>query len=63
MCWVCKLLNRRQALTNEKYQDYLNLLQELIGKFITKDQELLDLYESARPRDGFADKNYLLLPP
>ncbi len=57
----CKLLNRRQALTNEKYEDYLNLLQELIGKYITKDQELLDLYESVRPSDGFGDKNYLLL--
>ena len=57
----CKYLNRRQALTNEKYQDCLNLLQELIGKFITRDQELLDLYESARSRDGFADKNFLLL--
>ena len=57
----CKLLNRRQALTNEKYQDYLNLLQELINKFITKDPELLDLYESVKPRDAFADKNFLLL--
>ena len=54
----CKLLNRRQALTNEKYQDYLNLLQELISKFITKDPELLDLYESVKPRDAFADKEY-----
>jgi len=34
----CKLLNRRQALTNEKYQDYLNLLQELIGKFMRANQ-------------------------
>ncbi len=57
----CRLLNQRQALTNEKYEDYLNLLQELISKFISKDQELLSLYESVRPRNGFADKNYLLL--
>ena len=55
------MLNRRQALTNEKYHDYLILLQELIGKFITKDQELLDLYESVRPHDGFSDENFLLL--
>ncbi len=36
-------------------------MQELIGKYITKDPELLDLYESVRPRDGFGVKNYLLL--
>ena len=57
----CRLLNRRQALTNEKYQDYLNLINELIDKYITKDPELLELYESIKPSGGFTDKNYLLL--
>ncbi len=57
----CKLRKRRQAYTNEKYQDYTEQLQELITEYISKDTELLTLYESVIPKDGFQDKNHLLL--
>ncbi len=57
----CKLLGRRQSSTNEKYPDYINLLNDLINKNIRTDEELLSLYEKAKPPRGYADKNHLLL--
>ncbi len=57
----CSLLNRRQAGTNEKYQDYLKLLNDLVENYINKDPELLNLVESHKPAGGYADDNHLLL--
>lgn len=57
----CKLRNRRQATTNEKYQDYNLLLQDLISNYINKDEELINLYRSLIKSEFYQDKNYLLL--
>jgi 5-methylcytosine-specific restriction protein B len=57
----CRLLKRRQAFTNEKYQDYLHLIDDLVSNYIKKDQELQNLYESKKLKNGFDDRNYLLL--
>ena len=57
----CSKLNRRQASTNEKYEDYINLLSLFITQYIKQDQELLNLYHKIKPSDGFIDNNYLLL--
>lgn len=57
----CKLLGKKQAPTNEKYQHYIELITDLISNHINEDQELLQLYESIKVEDGFADKNRLLL--
>lgn len=57
----CKALGKRQASTNEKYQHYTELLNELIGNHIQKDSELLQLYNDAKPADAFKDNNLLLL--
>jgi hypothetical protein len=57
----CKLLGKKQAPTNEKYQHYVELVTDLVSTHINEDQELYQLYESARMENGFADKNRLLL--
>ena len=57
----CKLRKRRQATTNEKYQDYNFLLQDLITNFINKDEELINIYRNLLKPDYYLDKNYLLL--
>jgi 5-methylcytosine-specific restriction protein B len=57
----CRLLNRHQAPTNEKYLDYIDLLADFISNYLKKDKELIQLYESIKPKAGFADNNYLLL--
>lgn len=57
----CKLLNRRPASASEKYQDYINLVEELIEKYIKPDQELLQLYEKVKPQGGYEDRNYYLI--
>jgi MoxR-like ATPase len=57
----CKLLGLRQAKKNEKYIHYLELLNTLITKYIKKDEELLQLYLSFKPENGFKDANFLLL--
>jgi 5-methylcytosine-specific restriction protein B len=56
----CRLLKRRQALTNAKYGDYFTLVSELISNYVVKDRELLDLYKEKKPK-GFKDENFLLL--
>lgn len=57
----CKILGLRQAKKNDKYVHYLELINILISKYIKKDDELLKLYRSFRPEDGFEDSNLLLL--
>ncbi len=57
----CKLRNRRQASTNEKYQDYNLLLQDLISNYINKDEELIKMYRNLVLPEYYQDKNYLLL--
>lgn len=57
----CRLLGKRQASTNEKYQHYNELLNELIENYIRYDSELLKIYNDIKPVDGFEDKNFLLL--
>jgi hypothetical protein len=57
----CKLIGKRQATTNEKYQHYNELINELIENHIRKDHDLLTIYAKVKPSDGFKDKNYLLL--
>lgn len=57
----CKLLSRRPAVASEKYQDYINLVDELIEKYIKPDQELLQLYARVKPKEGYEDKNYYLI--
>jgi len=57
----CKLRNRRQASTNEKYQDYNLLLNDLITNYINKDDELLNIYRDLVNPDHYQDKNFLLL--
>lgn len=57
----CKLLGKRQASTNEKYQHYFELIRDLITNYVRKDEELLRLYEALKLPDGFQDGNLLLL--
>ncbi len=57
----CAYLKRRKAGKNEKYQDYINLINDLINNHIKKDTELISLVEFHKPKGGFDDKNYLLL--
>lgn len=57
----CKILGLRQAKKNDKYVHYLELINILIGKYIKKDDELLQLYRSFKPENGFEDANLLLL--
>jgi len=57
----CKLLNRKPAVASEKYQDYINLVDDLIGKYIKPDKDLLQIYDNVRGKDRFEDKNYYLL--
>jgi len=56
----CTLLNRRQARTNEKYQDYILLLDDLIQTYIKTDPELLELIKQHKPEGGYDDANYLI---
>jgi hypothetical protein len=57
----CKLRNRRQASTNEKYQDYISLLQDLISNYIRKDEELIKIYHGLLKPEWYHDKNFLLM--
>lgn len=57
----CVLLKRKQAPTNEKYEDYIKVLHEFINEYVKHDHQLLKIYADLKPKDGFADTNYLLL--
>ncbi|MGV8111813.1 MAG: AAA family ATPase [Lentimicrobium sp.] len=57
----CKILGLRQAKKNDKFIHYMELINILISKYIKKDEELLQLYRSFKPENGFADSNLLLL--
>jgi len=57
----CKILGLRPAKKNDKYVHYLELINILVSKYIKKDDELLKLYSSFRPENGFEDSNLLLL--
>ena len=57
----CKLLQIKSRPTFEGYTHYLELVKELIEKFIATDKELLELTENGIPANAYHDPNHLLL--
>lgn len=57
----CRYLDVKPAEVNEKYIHYLQLVSELIEKYIRTDKELKQLEKDFTPEDGFADPNFTLL--
>ncbi|MEJ8802147.1 McrB family protein [Pontibacter sp. H249] len=57
----CKLLGIKPKRVGEKYQHYLELLDEFITKYISADKELLGLVDDLLPADAFMDTNRKVL--
>ena len=57
----CKLLNIAEPKKNEKYVHYLQLLKNFIAKYITPDEELLELFRAVLPPDVYQDDNHQVL--
>lgn len=57
----CKLLGIKPKNAGEKYVHYLELLQDLISGYISKDHELTQLVKSQLTDDCYKDENYLLV--
>ena len=57
----CKLLGEKAKNKNEKYVHYLELVDNLINNYISKDSELINLVNSFKTADCFEDENFKLL--
>jgi 5-methylcytosine-specific restriction protein B len=57
----CKKLGRKAMKKNHKYSDYLNLVDELVEKYIRPDEELLEMVAKNLPTEVFQDHGHRLL--
>jgi hypothetical protein len=57
----CKLIGLEARKAGEKYDHYLKLIDDLVNKYINKDQELLDLINNILQTGYFRDENHKIL--
>ena len=58
---LCTLLNIPPQKKGEKYNHYMTLVSEFIEKYISEDDELLDLAANKIPPKGYSDPTHTLL--
>lgn len=57
----CKMLGVKTKKKNDKYIHYLELIDDLIGRYIQPDEELLEMIKEKLPAEVYQDENHKLL--